>query len=438
MNQSTLPYLSGVSIIDVTPPGGSKLAGFGHRTEDSTNVYLPLRCIITAITDCSTEKQTIIVSIEWLGFYDNTDHVRDLITAATGIPNDNILLCGSHTHCGPPMRKKIDKARIGGIDEPFLESVFQRIAQAAKVAVDAQEPTRLRYTTGCCGFAHSRRRPIGNGKIEWMPTLDAPHDHSVPVLLFEDDSGKLKHLLFGYACHPTASGAILEIGGDYVGFAMIEVEEHLGCTAGFIQGCAGDQKPYRVDPECEGFPQYPIDEIHAFGNQLAQSVANAVRFNPLDEITGEIKITSQKISLKTTVLPRQEYEAFLDNDNSFLSNWAKKHLETMDRGEAPATDLPFELQTIEFGTSLVMVAMPGEMSVEHGLRLIKEQGSRFQNVWPIAYSNKIVGYVCSRRQLSEGGYEVLTNMQIIGLSGPLEEKTEDQIHQAIAEMLQSH
>ncbi len=82
-----------------------------------------------------------------------------------------------------------------------------------------------------------------------------------------------------------------------------------------------------------------------------------------------------------------------------------------------------------------MVAMAGEMSVEHGLRLIKEQGSRFQNVWPIGYSNEIVGYVCSRRQLSESGYEVLTNIQIIGKPGPLEEKTEDQIHQTIAEML---
>ncbi len=435
MSQSYLPYLSGVSIIDVTPPVGSKLAGYTARTENSTNVYLPLRCIITALTDCKTSKQTIIVSIEWLGFYDNTDHVRELITAATGVPNDQILLCGTHTHCGPPMRQNVDKARIGGIDEPFLESVFQRIAQAAKMAVEAQKPTRLRYTTGWCGFAHCRRRPDGNGKVEWMPTLDGPHDHTVPVLLFEDETGKLQHLLFGYACHPTASGAILEIGGDYAGFAAVEVEKSLRCTAAFIQGCAGDQKPYKVDPECEEFPQYPIDEIHEFGNQLARGVTYAVRFNTPDAVEGEITVTSRKICLQTTVLPREGYEAFLEDENPFFSRWAKKHLETIDKGETPDTDLPFELQTIQFGKSLAMVAMAGEMSVEHGLRLIKDQGGRFQNVWPIGYANGIVGYVCSRRQLSEGGYEVLSNIQIIGEPGPLEEKTEDQIHQTIAEML---
>jgi hypothetical protein len=438
MSQSDLPYLSGVSIIDVTPPVGSKLAGYGGRTEDSTNVYLPLRCIITAITDCASQKRTIIVSIEWLGFYDNTDHVRELITEATGVPNNQILLCGTHTHCGPPMRQNVDRARTGGIDEPFLESVFVRIAEAAKTAVEAQAPTRLLYTTGWCGFAHCRRRPDGEGKVEWMPTLDGPHDHTVPVLLFENESGKLQHLLFGYACHPTASGAILEIGGDYAGFAALEVEEHLGCTAAFIQGCAGDQKPYRVDPECEEFPQYPIDEIHQFGNQLAHGVANAVKFNSLDTIEGEIKITSRKICINTTVLPREEYQAFLEDENHFFSNWAKKHLAMIDQGETPNTDLPFELQTIQFGKTLAMVAMAGEMSVEYGLRLIKEQGSHFQNVWPIGYSNEIVGYVCSKRQLSEGGYEVLSNIQIIGNSGPLEEKTEDQIHQAIAELLESN
>jgi|GEM_PF-2938275 len=66
-----------------------------------------------------------------------------------------------------------------------------------------------------------------------------------------------------------------------------------------------------------------------------------------------------------------------------------------------------------FGDSLLLTAMSGEMSAEYGLRMVKEFGSRFGQVWPVAYANGIVGYVCSERQLPEGGYEVLSNMQYI-------------------------
>ena len=54
MSESGYPYLVGVADVDVTPAVGSKLAGFAARTEDSTGVYLPLRCIVTAITERAT------------------------------------------------------------------------------------------------------------------------------------------------------------------------------------------------------------------------------------------------------------------------------------------------------------------------------------------------------------------------------------------------
>ena len=105
---TTCPYLVGVAEVDVTPAIGTKLAGFAARTGDATGVYLPLRSIVTAITDRATDQTVIIVVVEWLGFYDNTDHARALINAATGVPTDDILLSGTHTHCGPPMRKHVD------------------------------------------------------------------------------------------------------------------------------------------------------------------------------------------------------------------------------------------------------------------------------------------------------------------------------------------
>lgn len=435
MQQTPQPYLIGVANVDATPPAGSHLAGYATRLDRSTGVYLPLRCVVTAITDRARSSTVLVVSIEWLGFYRNTDHVRGLISEATGIPADHILLCGTHTHCGPPMRKQTDEARHGSIDDEFLERVFGNIARASVEAVASQEPAAARAVSGWCGFAHSRRKPDGKGGVEWMPNLDSPHDHTVPVIVFEDEKGAPIHVLFSYACHPTSSGPILQVGGDYPGFAARKIEEMFNCSAAFLLGCAGDQKPYIPDPDQPAFPMYPIEAIRGLGEQLAAGVANAIRFGTSVEVTGPLTALSRKVILRNEVMPRQVYESSLQAGEPYERKWAEQVLAVLDRDELPDCDFPFEIQALQFGQDLLLVALSGEMSVEYGLRLVREFSHRFSFVWPVAYANEIVGYVPVGRQYSEGGYEVLTNMQYILKPGPLERGSEEKIFDAVREIL---
>lgn len=436
MSQNECPYLVGVAEVDVTPPLGSKLAGFASRTGGATGVYLPLRAITTAITERATDHTVIIVSLEWLGFYDNTDNVRAQIEALTGVTEANILLCGTHTHCGPPMREFVDGQCREGIDKPWLEKAFANIAATAKQAMETRQPMSLSSTIGWCGLARSRRRPDGKGGVTWNPTLDAPHDHTVPMLRFNDEQGALRHVLFGYAAHTSAAGQILEFGGDYAGFAMVELAKELGCTCAFLQGCAGDQKAYLHKDE-DGFPKYTIDEVHEMGRHLARAVEREIKFGRWQEVSGVLSAQNQKVDLNLTVLSRDEYAAWLESKNPFFVKWARAHVEMLDRGEKPDTAIRLELQAVRFGNSLVMLAMSGEMSAEYGLRTVKEFGSRFGQVWPVAYANGIVGYVCSERQLPEGGYEVFSNMQGIMKPGPYVSGTEDKIFNTARQMLTS-
>lgn len=429
------PYLVGVAEVDVTPPLGTQLAGFAARTGGATGVYLPLRAIATAITEKATDHTVIIVSLEWLGFYDNTDYVRARIEAVTGVTADNILLCGTHTHCGPPMRKFVDGDCREGIDEPWLKMIFEKIATASKAAMEVGEPMALASTIGWCGLGCSRRRPDGQGGVTWGPSWDAPHDHTVPMIRFTDEGGALRHVLFGYAAHTSAAGAILEFGGDYAGFAMQEIEQSLGCTTAFFQGCAGDQKAYLPKAGEDGFPKYTLDEVHEMGRQLARSVSGEIKQGRWQVVSGALSTNRRKVELQLTVLPREEYASWLDSDNAFFARWAGEYVGKLDCGEAVDTAISFELQTIRFGDALLMIAMSGEMSVEYGLRAVKEFGSRFGQVWPVGYANEIVGYVCSERQLPEGGYEVLSNMQYIMKSGPYESGIEDKIFAALHELL---
>ena len=85
--------------------------------------------------------------------------------------------------------------------------------------------------------------------------------------------------------------------------------------------------------------------------------------------------------------------------------------------------------------TVAVVALAGEMSVEYGLRLVREFGHQFDFIWPIAYANEIIGYVPVERQYSESGYEVLTNMQYLLRPGPLERDSEEKIFDAVKGML---
>lgn len=435
MASSKLPYLLGVSSFDVTPPVGTHLAGYAGRLDPSTGVYHPLTCTLTALTDPAVDQTLILVSIEWLGFYENTDRVRGIVQDATGIPGDQVLLGGSHTHCGPLVRPGTDSRRHGEIDLDYLERSFKAIGQAAKLAMESRQPVRAFASTGWCGFAHSRRKPDGAGGVEWMPTLDAPHDHTVPLVLFKDASGKPAHLLFGYACHPTSAGAILEIGGDYVGFALDRVKVELGCTASFLLGCAGDQKPYLPDPGNPAFPAYPVEDIRRFGDQLAEAVIGAVGSDAARELTGSLQIGGRKLTLKTEPQPQVVYEDALDSPEAHIRSWARHNLDAINAGSAPETDLTFEIQTVRLGRDLALIAMAGEMSVEYGLRLQRVLGQRFGCVWAVGYANEIVGYVPSARQYPEGGYEVLENMQYLLRPGPLARESEERIFEAVEGLL---
>jgi hypothetical protein len=438
MAGSNSPYLLGVSRCDVTPPIGTHLAGYAARLAPSTGVYHPLTCTVTALTDPAVDRTLILVSIEWLGFYENTDRVRGIIQQQTGVPGDQVLLCGTHTHCGPLVRPGTDSRRHGGIDLDYLDRTFATIGLAAAEAMNNRKPVRAFASTGWCGFAHSRRKPDGKGGVAWMPTLDAPHDHTVPLVVFEDRSGAPVHLLFGYACHPTSAGPIRDIGGDYVGFALDHISTRLGCTASFILGCAGDQKPYIPDPGQPAFPNYPIEAIRQLGEQLADAVIRAVDSEARMEIGGNLQISGRKLTLHNEVQSEAVYKESLDASEEHVRTWAAHNLAAMAGGGQPATDLAFELQSVCLGRDLALIAMAGEMSVEYGLRLHRQFGRRFGCVWAVGYANEMVGYVPAARQYPEGGYEVLDNMQYLLRPGPLSRDSEERIFEAVEGLLRHY
>ena len=112
------------------------------------------------------------------------------------------------------------------------------------------------------GFAINRRQ-----------RTDKPVDHDVPILKIASPEGKLRAVLFGYACHNTTlMGECYLINGDYAGFAQIELEKALpATTAMFLQLCGGDQNPA---------PRGTLELAAQHGKTLADEVQRVLAGTP--------------------------------------------------------------------------------------------------------------------------------------------------------------
>jgi len=423
-------YVLGVKTMDVTPPVGTFQGGFAVRTENSNGVYHPLTATVIALGDGETD--VLIGSIEWLGFYDRTDRARKILSNASGIPAGRILLLGTHTHCGPAIRD-FDARRHGRdkIDETYVTEVLERLGRVSTEVMRDREAVSLWSGNDWCEFVASRRKPDNKEGVLWEPSLDAPHDHEVPVVVAKNGSGEPRLVLFSYACHPTSTGPILEIGGDYPGFAMAHLVSELpGCAAVFTKGCGGDQKPNFPDPVTGGFRRAEVEEVRVNGISLAQSVLRTLS-RPMAEVRGKIRIAQATAELTIDPLDRVEVESLATSSNAVERAWSEHFTRMLDTGEESDRSVSMEVQSITIGSDLALVTMAGEISVEYGIRLKRELAARFSRVIPLGYANAIIGYVPVDRQLPERGYEVIGNQRSQLRAGAFEVGTEDRVIQAV-------
>lgn len=163
MPENSGDYLVGIATTDVTPPVGTPMCGYAFRgVHATTGVYHRLRAVAVVVDDGLTP--VLLVSVEWLGCYDKAPAIRRRLSAATGIPEPQIVVTGTHTHCGPAIRES-DVAQHGEIDREYLVRATEAIAEAAAQAWHQRFPARLRRGVGRFDLAVCRRRPDPDQQI---------------------------------------------------------------------------------------------------------------------------------------------------------------------------------------------------------------------------------------------------------------------------------
>ncbi len=300
--------------------------------------------------------------------------------------------------------------------EQYTQLLVRKIGEAATEALGKMEPAQFSFGRGRATFAANRRVFRPNG-VQFGVNPEGPVDHEVPVLRIDDAAGKLKAVVFGYACHcTTLTGNDYRIDGDWAGYAQDYLERaNPGATALFVTGCGGDANPE---------PRGKVEFARQHGLEIAGAISRVLT-GTRTPVQGKITAVLERVDLPLAKPPtREEWEKRLKDKNPFIQRHARRHLEMLDRGEKLMSSYPCPVQVWHFGKDLSLLALGGEVVVDYALRL-KREWKDSGNLWVAGYCNDVFAYVPSARILLEGGYEADFNLIYYGLPGRFSNEVEE-------------
>ena len=388
-------WKAGAARIDITPEGPVWMAGYAARKKPSEGVSQHLFAKALALDDKGA--RLVIVTLDLIGVPRAVrEGVERQVREKNGLRPEELLLNASHTHSGPaPYPRGVGDPAFVDRAAAYGKLLEGKIVTVIGDALAHLEPATLNYAHARAAFAMNRRLPVGT-EIRNSPNPDGPVDHDVPVLRVNGADGKLKTLLFGYACHNTTTG-FYTINADYAGYAQAFLEENRpGVIALFLMGAGGDQNPYPRSVSLEQAAQH--------GRTLANAVEAALAVTFQRPIHGPLRSALGYADLEYADITRADLERRIQARDAAEKARAQDYLKQLEAGTLPRS-YPCPIQVVHFGPDLNLIAIGGETTVDYSLRLKRELAGSGRAIWVAGYSNDVFGYLGSRRVIVEGGYE---------------------------------
>ncbi len=395
---------AGFATTVITPAKPIWMAGYAARTKPADGKLHDLYAKAMAIEDRNGNR-VVLVTSDLLGFpQDLAAAIAGRAGQEFGLRRDQLILNSSHTHSGPVVRRSLIGAYDLPAEQAALIDAYSAELEGKVVALIGRSlkdlaPAKVSYGVGLAGFAMNRRQPTPKGIVGGV-NPDGVVDRDVPVLRIETPEGRMRGIVFGYACHNTTLTAqFTQYSGDYAGFASLAVEkEHPGTTALFVMGCGADVNPA---------PRSRLDLAEDHGQELAQAVESVLQ-GKRTVVSGAVRTAFDLAGLPFATPPdRAAFEARLKDENVFVRRHAQRMLNRLEKNGKLESEYPCPVQVLRIGDDFTLVAIGGEVVTDYSLRLKKEIAGR---VWVAGYSNDVFAYVPSARMYEEGGYEVNESM----------------------------
>jgi hypothetical protein len=421
-SQVNAGFTAGVARKVITPDTAVYLSGYAARTKPSEGILHDIWAKTLVIGE-DGNISIIIVTIDIIGLsHELSEKISNRVIEKYGIDRSRLLLNSSHTHSAPviwpslSMMFELSTADLKALIR-YNRKLADDIADVIDMAVKDMKPANLYVAHGSADVAINRRQMTGKG-VAIGVNKEGPVDNDVPVLKVETPDGKIRTVLFGYACHNTTLD-IYQVSGDYAGFAQIDIEKaNPGVVAMFLEGCGADQNPN---------PRRTVEFAIQHGKTLADAVQKVLsgEFKP---VRPPVRTYFTKTSLEFSSFDPEQYKEEILGDNRYKRRRASFILEAMDKGYDVST-LSYPVQAVRFNSDFTILALGGEVVVDYSLNTKNRYPD--ENLFVAGYSTEVQCYIPSARVLKEGGYEPETSMIYYGLPGPFAGNVEEEVFSAI-------
>jgi hypothetical protein len=338
-----------------------------------------------------------------------TRRAAERMAAATGIPEDNILICATHTHRGPAT----NDAFGGKPNAEYLRRLEEGSVQAAVKAVaaigDGKSDARATVFFGQSQEAtvgRNSRLLLKDGLIGWdgyeerdvvRPT--GPYDPDLYVLALRRADGKFGGLAFNHSVHNIGHVREKCMSPCFYGLAALEVERRHGATTLFLPGAFGST--HNITYNNSGVPA--AECVHRVVAAIEEALG---RLRPA--LPGPVQVLNRPFTYrvrrfdeaKEALAVKSYLEKYVPHRAPYQIEMFRRMRQEMapHQGEARQT----RLQIIRLG-DIALVGIPGEMFARLGLELRRR--SPFRHTCIIGLANEEIGYIPDRQAYADGGYQ---------------------------------
>lgn len=412
----TTTLQAGVAKVDITPAVGFDFISGFPRYAPAVGVVDEMMARALVLDDGQTPLAIVCADLLWFT-EPLVAAIGQHVERLTGIPRQHIVLNASHAHTPP------ETYPPAGASESYLEELGKKVAGAIYMAWRRREPALLGHGLGHCAAGINRYRFPDGAPWTFQPAPDEPVDHSVSVLRVDRQGGEALAVVVNYACHPSIlPGDFMEFCGDYTTPLMAAVGEAFGpdTLPMFLAGAGGDVKVAVLTEDGERFRAGTLDDCRRYGRMIgneAARVARDVQCLPVDRLG----YAQAEVELPT--LPPRPADDYLraaeqlrqKADRSGMDDrvleWLEENACNVAAGTAPLSKRLI-MQLLTISPEIVLLALPGELFVEIGMKLKAALG--VPAPFLAAYSNDTlsVGYIPSARAVEHGWSDTDINLQV--------------------------
>lgn len=365
------------------------------------------------------ETRLAIISVDALIVpFPTIQAARQRIAQETAIAEENVVICATHTHSGPPtldfFGSTPHKEYLRRIEEGCVAAVREACAWLEgpeRVWTETQAELLFGLSQEAT-MGRNSRLLLQDGQIGWYgyaqedvvrPT--GPYDPDIPVLAFRRAEGHWAALMFSHNVHNIGGIKPDIYSPAFSGLARQELEKRYQTTALFVPGAFGST--HHLTYEGSGLP---IPEV--VGRLVAAVEEGLQKAKPC--LFGPVRLIQRPFSYQIREFEEaQAEEAVRRYVERYLPQQADYWLQIFRHERAEMAPVQGEtrqttLTAIRLG-DVAFVGIPGELFARLSLQL--RERSPFRHTFVIGLANEEIGYIPDRQAYADGGYQTWPGWQ---------------------------